>query len=61
MYKKQASSAKKAGMWSALGGLALNLTMMKAGGLFGKASKGVSKGAGVGMMGTNGEMIRLPY
>jgi hypothetical protein len=39
MYRKQAKSAKRAGMWSALGGLALNFATMKAGGLFDKAGK----------------------
>jgi hypothetical protein len=42
MYRKQASSAKRAGMWSALGGLALNFAMMKAGGMFDKAGKGTT-------------------
>jgi hypothetical protein len=41
MYRKQAKGAKRAGMWSALGSLALNLATS---GAFKGASKGASKG-----------------
>jgi hypothetical protein len=60
MYRKQAKSAKQAGLISALGTLALSAAT--SGVLKGSsgAAKGVSKGAGAGMMGSYGEMIRLP-
>jgi hypothetical protein len=66
-YRSQAKGALRSGLISSLGGLALNIGMSGmlskaikgAGGASGAASS-VSKGAGVGMMGTGGEMVRLP-